>query len=134
MTRPRDLVSGLALVLVAGWFVVTTGVGGDDPALLIAVVACGLAGVAYLLAGAGVDRTAAGWPVTPGRSRSIGMAVLGVSILALGADGLADGLDALSAVLLLFGGLAALIGLLRLNRVGSAERDPPEEPDVDGGT
>jgi len=95
MTRPRDLVSGLLLVLVAGWFVVVTGVGGDNPALLVAVVACGLAGIAYLLAGAGVDRTAAGRPVTPGRFRSIGMAVLGVSILALGADGLADGLDAL---------------------------------------
>jgi hypothetical protein len=62
------------------------------------------------------------------------MAVLGVSILALGADGLADGLDALSAVLLLFGGLAALIGPLRLNRVGSAERDPSEEPEADGGS
>lgn len=116
MSRSRDLLSGVSLVAVAGWFLVTTGAGSDSPALLVAGAGCGIAGVAYLLAGTGSPRTVAGRRLTPDRFRGLAVTALGVAILALGADGVGDGLDALSAVLLAGGGLAVVAGVLRTTR------------------
>ncbi|MFC5279632.1 hypothetical protein ACFPM1_12820 [Halorubrum rubrum] len=121
MTRSRDLLSGVSLVLVAGWFLVTTGGGGGRAALLVAGVGCVIAGVAYLLAGAGVDPAVAGRDLTPDRFRALAIVALGGAILALGLDGVAGGVDALSVVLLLGGLLAVAAGWLRAVRGGRAE-------------
>lgn len=133
MPRSRDLLSGVSLVAVAGWFLVTTDAGGDRVALLVAGAGCGLAGVAYLLAGAGSTRSVAGRRLTPDRFRGVAMTALGAAILALGADGVAGGLDALSAVLLAGGTLAVVAGWLRTTRSGAAGDEPPgDEPRSDG--
>ncbi|GAA0511233.1 hypothetical protein SAMN04488066_1097 [Halorubrum aquaticum] len=131
MTRSRDLLSGVSLVLVAGWFLLTTGAGGGRVTLLVASVGCGLAGVAYLIAGAEIAPTVAGRDLSAEHFRSIAVVVLGVSILALGADGIAAGLDALSLVLLVGGLLAVAAGWLRLARVGRVEAGR-DEPRSDG--
>ncbi|WP_066414564.1 hypothetical protein [Halorubrum aethiopicum] len=125
MSRSRDLLSGGSLVLVAGWFLVTTGAGGGRAALVVAGVGCGLAGVAYLLAGADVEAVA-GRDLTPDRFRALAIVALGGSIVALGLDGVADGLDALSVVLLCGGLLAVAAGWLRAVRAGRVEGVPPE--------
>ncbi|OYR56292.1 hypothetical protein [Halorubrum halodurans] len=116
MSRSRDLLSGGSLVAVAGWFLVTTGGGGGRVPLLVASVGCGVAGVAYLLAGADVDAAVAGRDLTPDRFRALAIVALGASILALGLDGVGDGLDALSVVLILGGLLAVAAGWLRAVR------------------
>ena len=131
MPRSRDLLSGVSLVAVAGWFLVTTDAGGDRIALLVAGAGCGLAGVAYLLAGTGSVREVAGRRLTPDRFRGLAVTALGVAILALGADGLAGGLDALSAVLLVGGGLAFVAGVLRTTRTGPRHGGPSEDGPAD---
>jgi hypothetical protein len=123
MSRSRDLLSGGSLVLVAGWFLVTTGAGGGRVPLLAASVGCGVAGVAYLLAGADVDAAVAGRDLTADRFRALAIVALGAAILALGLDGVGDGLDALSVVLILGGLLAVAAGWLRAVR---GDRPRPE--------
>ncbi|SMO71753.1 hypothetical protein [Halorubrum cibi] len=131
MTRSRDLLSGVSLVLVAGWFLVITGAGGGRATLVVASIGCGVAGVAYLLAAADVDPAVADRDLTPDRFRAVATLALAGSILALGLDGVADGPDALSVVLILGGLLAIAAGWLRLRRVGRVEADN-EEPRSDG--
>lgn len=121
MPRSRDLLSGLLLVVVTGWFLVSTGAAGGRPALLVAVVASGLAGASYILAGLDADRSVGGIRVSPRRSRSVAAAALGVSLVALGGDGLAGGLDPLSVVLLVGGVLVVAAGWLRLVSFGPFE-------------
>jgi hypothetical protein len=126
MSRSRDLLSGVSLVLVAGWFLVTTGAGGGRVPLLVASVGCGVAGVAYLLAGAGVAPSVAGRDLAPDRFRALAIVALGASIVALGLDGVGDGLDALSVVLLCGGLLAVAAGWLRAVRGGRPEAEPAD--------
>ena len=135
MMHIRDVVSGLSVLAVAGWFARTTGTGGGRPALVVAVAGCVVAGGAYLAA-AVVDaeqHSIAGVGVSHERARGLATASLGVAIVALGADGLADGLDALSAVLIAGGSLAAAAGWLRVRRERSARSRPDasEQPNPD---
>ena len=115
MVHTRDLVSGFSVLVVAGWFARTTGVGGGRPALIVAIAGCAVAGVAYLGAAA-IDeqRTRAGVNVSHGWARGLAGVSLGVAIVALGVDGVAGGLDALSAVLIVGGSLAVVAGGLRM--------------------
>ena len=122
MGHTRDLVSGLSLLAVAVWFAYTTSGGGGQPALVVAIAGCAGAGVAYL--GAAVvdakQHALTGVGVSREKARGLASTSLGVALVALGVDGLADDLDALALALIGGGSLAVAAGWLRTRRARPA--------------
>jgi len=122
----RDLLLGILLIGGAGW-IASGGVGGPGGVVLgVAVGGCALAGGVYLLSGidAGVDRRVAGRPLTRLRLRAVALALLGVSMLALGGDGYVSAGS--GSPLLVAAGLAVLgIAVVSWTRPVTDDADHP---------
>ena len=80
MGRPRDSFLGLLLLAGTGWIAIETAGGGGRLPVVVALVGCSVAGVAYLLAAIGVDHRVDVGSVTVGRIRAAAGVALGVSI------------------------------------------------------
>lgn len=126
----RDLFLGLLLLAGAGWIATATDPVAGSPAFLVAMVGCGLAGVVYLVSDVAVGRSVAGRPLTRLRVRAVSQALLGISLVAIGGDGLlAGGLFAggntFSAVIAGLGGLVVAFALVLWTRGGPSA--PPTD-------
>ena len=95
----RDLFLGLLLLAGAGWIAIATDPVSGSPAFLVAMIGCGAAGVVYLVSDVAVGRSVAGRTLTRLRVRAVSQTLLGLSLVAIGGDGLIAGGGAFSAVI-----------------------------------
>ena len=114
----RDLFLGLLLLAGAGWIATATDPVSGSPAFLVAIVGCGLAGVMYLVSDVVVGRAVAGRGITRLRVRAVSQALLGVSLVAIGGEGLLGGGGTFSAVIAGVGGIVVAFATVLWTRGG----------------
>lgn len=121
----RDLFLGLLLLAGAGWIATSTDPVAGSPAFLVAMVGCGLAGVVYLVSDVAVGRSVAGRPLTRLRVRAVSQALLGISLVAIGGDGLLTDGGVFSVVIAGIGGLVITFAVVLWTRGGPSA--PPAD-------